>query len=257
MHRARFLLKTILLLQLGTLLCTFAQATTAEELIVSAAASLSNAFTEIGKAYEKDHPGTKVSFNFGASGALLQQIARGAPADVLATADLETMDRAQGQNLLMAGTRKNFARNRLVVVVPSTSASTLSQLDDLRRPEVARIGLGTPDSVPAGRYAKEALDAAGLWRALADKYIFGQNVRQVLDYVARAEVDAGFVYATDAELLKGRVKVAFEAPVDKPVLYPIAVVQGTRRKQLAEGFVMYVTSQSGLQVLERYGFSRP
>ena len=257
MKHVHGVLKTIASIQACMLLSAASCRAIAEELVVSGAASLNNAFTEIGKRYEEDHPGSKVSFNFGASGALLQQIATGAPADVLATADLETMDRAERENLLVTGTRRNFARNRLVVVVPESSASSLSRLEDLRGPGIARIGIGTPDSVPAGRYAKEALEAAGLWQTLVSKYIFGQNVRQVLDYVARAEVDAGFVYATDAELFKGKVKVACEAPLERPVLYPIAIVQGTQRQALARDFLTYVTSESGLRVLRKYGFSPP
>lgn len=229
----------------------------AEELTVSAAVSLYNAFTEVGQAFEQAHPGTKVSFNFGASGALLQQIAKGASVDVLATADLETMDRAQSQQLITAGTRKNFVRNRLVLVLPANVQLRVSRLDDLREPSVSRIGIGTPDSVPAGRYAKGALEAAGLWGALTRKYVFGQNVRQVLDYVARGEVDVAFVYASDAQLLKDKVKVAIEVKTDEPVLYPIAVVAETQKRRLAQSFVEYVASPSALHILEKYGFLPP
>jgi molybdate transport system substrate-binding protein len=218
---------------------------------------LKNAFVEIGQAFEKDNPGARVLFNFGASGALLQQIAKGAPADVLATADTDTMDRAQSQELLVAGTRRDFARNRLVLALPASARLSMSGLNDLQSPAVSRIGIGTPDSVPAGRYAKEALDSAGLWHALTRKYVFGQNVRQVLDYVARGEVDAGFVYATDAEASKDKVKIAFEVALDQRVLYPIAVVAGTRQRRLAESFLAYVQSQSGTRVLEKYGFLQP
>jgi molybdate transport system substrate-binding protein len=151
----------------------------------------------------------------------------------------------------------NFVRNHLVVVVPGNSNTDVTRLDDLRRAEISRIGLGTPDSVPAGHYARDALKAAGLWDALSSKYVFGQNVRQVLDYVARSEVGAGFVYATDAQLLKDKVKVAFEVPLDKPVLYPVAVVKGTQSADLARAFTAYLTSESGHRILAKYGFSRP
>ena len=199
---------------------------TAGDVIVSAAASLTNAFNEIAKAYEKANPDTRVLFNFGSSGSLLQQIARGAPVDVFASADLETMDRAQKQNLLVPDTRSNFVSNKLVVVLPPDSLNQCQSLADLAKPAFARLGIGTPDSVPAGRYAKQALEQARLWDALSAKYVYGQNVRQVLDYVARGEVDAGFVYATDAALRKDTVKVAIEVPTTQPILYPIAAVKG-------------------------------
>ena len=229
----------------------------AADLTISAAASLSNAFTDLARAYEKANPGTRVLLNFGSSGSLLQQISRGAPVDVFASADLETMDRAEKQDLIVRDTRSNFAANKLVVVLPSGSASSVSALADLRDAQFARLSIGIPDSVPAGRYAKQALELAGQWEALDGKYIFGQNVRQVLDYVARGEVDAGFVYATDAELMKDKVKVALEAKVEKPILYPVAAVKGSGNENGARRFVDFVKADAGQQVLARYGFARP
>ena len=231
--------------------------TLAADLTVSAAASLTNAFKELGKAYEQSQPGTKVLFNYGSSGSLLQQISRGAPVDVFAAADLETMDRAQQHNLIARETRSNFVSNKLVVVVPANSKVQVSTLADLARPEVSRIGIGTPESVPAGRYAQEALELAGQWQALQSKYIFGQNVRQVLDYVARGEVDAGFVYVTDAALMRDRVKVTLHAEVKKPILYPIAVVKGGGNERAARTFLGFVQSEAGQKILAKYGFAKP
>jgi molybdate transport system substrate-binding protein len=229
----------------------------AADLTVSAAASLQNAFTEIGKVFEKANPGNKVLFNFGSSGSLLQQISRGAPVDVFATADLDTMNRAQDQNLIVRDTRTNFVANKLVLVAPADSAAGIQNIADLTKPDVKRIGIGTPESVPAGRYAKEALELAGLWDTVQPRLIFGQNVRQVLDYVARGEVDAGFVYATDAAAVKDRVRVVADAPVKGPILYPISVVKGGGNEKLARAFVAYVNSDAGRRVLEKYGFLRP
>jgi len=226
------------------------------DVTVSAAASLQNAFVEIGKFYEAANPGVKVSFNFGASGQLLQQIAQGAPADVLATADVATMDKAEAQKLIVTDTRAPFASNTLVLVAPAGSG-TVTSLEGLRRPVIKRIALGTPDSVPAGSYAKSALDAAGLWEALKPRYVFGQNVRQVLDYVARGEVDAGFVYATDAALMKDKVRVVATVPVSPPILYPIAVVKGSTDDPAARRFVELVRSDAGRTILARFGFAAP
>ena len=228
-----------------------------DELVVSAAVSLSNAFKELGKDFEGGHAGVKVLFNFGASGQLLQQIASGAPVDVFASADQETMDRAEAQRLIEAATRTNFVRNRLVLVAPGGAASTVSSLDELKGQEVTRIAIGKPDSVPAGRYAQEALELAGLWEMLKPKYVYGQNVRQVLDYVERGEVDAGFVYATDAAVAADRVRVVAEAPVRRPILYPVAVVAKGPNPTRGREFAAFVSTEVAQKILSRYGFARP
>src|SRR5689334_18214229 len=184
----------------------------AADLMVSAASSLTNAFQEIGKAFEAARPGTRVLFNFGASGQLLQQIARGAPTDVFASADEVSMNRAQEQNLVVSSSRANFAVNRLLLVLPGDSTLRIEKLQDLTGPQVQRIALGNPDTVPVGRYAKAALEKAGVWNALEPKYIYTQNVRQSLDYVFRGEVEAGFVYLTDATVSPVTVRTALEVP---------------------------------------------
>lgn len=229
----------------------------ASELIVSAGVSLTNAFNAIGKEFEKAWPGTRVIFNFGASDVLLQQIVKGAPVDVFASADQEIMDKAQSQNQIAPKTRINFARNRLVVVAPAGRSVPLKSLDDLTAPAIKRIAISQPATVPAGRYAREVLQAAGLWSPLEAKFIYTQNVRQSLDYVNRGEVDAGFVYLTDAEIMREKVKIAFEVPVKTPILYPIAVVKDSRNKDLAWQFVSFVTSAPGQKILEQYGFAKP
>jgi len=229
----------------------------AADLTVSAAASLTNAFTELARLYEASNPGSKVLLNFGASGSLLQQISRGAPVDVFATADVDTMDRAQKQNLLISETRSNFAANALVLVAPRDARVPVNALADLSRGDVARIGLGIPESVPAGRYAKQALELAGLWERLKDKYVYGQNVRQVLDYTARGEVDAGIVYLTDAEMMKNRVRVVATLEAGNPILYPISVIKGGGNERAARKFVELVKSEPGLRVLQKYRFSAP
>ena len=229
----------------------------AGELTVSAAASLTNAFKEIAQDYEAQHAGTKVLLNFGASGALLQQMAKGAPVDVFATADQETMDEAGRQGLLAAGERQDFVRNTLVVIVPADSKLALGGLSDLQQPDVARIAVANPASVPVGRYAKGALDKAGLWSAIEAKAVGTQNVRQSLDYVTRGEVDAGFVYATDAAVMKDKVRVAFEVRVDTPILYPIARTAGGANAEEAGSFVAHVLSPAGQAVLSKHGFQKP
>lgn len=229
----------------------------AADITVSAASSLTNAFNEIGKAYTNLHPDTRVLFNFGASGQLVQQLSRGAPVDVLATADLETMDRADSQRLIVQSSRANFAANKLLLVVPGDSRLQIATLQDLTKPQVQRIALGTPETVPVGRYAKGALEKAGLWDQLTPKFIYTQNVRQSLDYVFRGEVDAGFVYVTDAAASPVKVRTAVDVALDRPILYPIAATKGFGNERRALDFIAFVRSPSGQAVLAKYGFLRP
>lgn len=229
----------------------------ADDLVVSAAASLTNAFQSVAKAYEARHPGTHVVLNFAASDVLLQQIANGAPADVFASADQAAMDKAQAQNLLQAGSRRNFAANQLVLIAPASSTLKLSSLRDLAQPAVKRIAAGDPASVPVGRYTKGALEAQGLWQALSAKTVLAQNVRQSLDYVSRDEVDAGFVFATDATIAKGKVRVVMTVPTVAPITYPLAVIAQSRHASEAQAFTAFVLSPEGQSVLAQYGFLKP
>jgi molybdate transport system substrate-binding protein len=229
----------------------------AADVVVSAASSLTNAFQTIAKAYEAKHPGSKVILNFAASDVLLQQIANGAPADVFASADQPTMDKADSDGLLLKDSRTNFVANRLVLIEPTGTAVELSSLQDLARPDVKRIVLGDPASVPAGRYTRGALEAAGLWQTVSPKAMLAQNVRQSLDYVARDEVDAGFVYATDAAIMPGKVKLVAQVATPMPIDYPIALIAQSKHLADARSFEQFVLSDEGQQLLAKYGFSRP
>jgi molybdate transport system substrate-binding protein len=238
-------------------LCLAAASAQAVELTVSAAASLTNAFKDIGVAYEAQHPGVKVLFNFAASGALLQQIAKGAPVDVFASADQETMDQAQQQRLVKVETRHNFAGNSLVVIVPGDATLTPRNVQDLLSAKVTRIAIGVPASVSVGRYTKGVLEKTNLWAPVEAKMIGAASVRQALDYVARGEVDAGFVYATDAAIMPGKVKVAFTVPMPGPILYPIAPIAGSANAGEAAKFTAFVLSAPAQAILGKYGFAKP
>ena len=231
-------------------------AAAAQELVVSAASSLTEAFRDIGRSFEATHTGVKVAFNFAASDVLLAQIAKGAPVDVVASADEAAMNRADERNLLAPGTRRDFATNQLVVVVPRM-ADSVAALASLAEPRFRRIAIGSPQTVPAGRYAKDALERANLWSALEGKRVYTQNVRQALDYVARDEADAAFVYGTDAAMMPDKVKVALHVASSTPVSYPIAVIRDSREPALALAFVSYVVGAAGQQILLRHGFRAP
>lgn len=226
----------------------------AQQLTVSAAASLTEAFREIGTRFEAHKPGATVRFNFAASGVLIQQIVQGAPVDVFVSADQETLDRGVKEKVLDASTRRDFASNTLVMIAPLQGAPALAKVGDLAAPEVKRIAVGKLATVPVGRYTKQALDAAKLWETLEPKFVFADNVRQVLDYVARGEVEAGFVYRTDAELMKDKVRVVLTTGHHAPVTYPAAVVSDSKQPALAREFVGFLFTPEAQGILTRYGF---
>ena len=237
-------------------LCLFMSQTLvqATELTVSAAASLTQAYQEIGMLFEKQHPDNKLRLNFGASGALLQQIANGAPVDVFASADTDTMDKAVSKGVVVATDVKVFTHNKLVLISPMRSTLAVMQLSDLKKPDIKRIAMGSPTSVPAGHYAQEVLEKLGLWSELKDKVIQTSNVRQALDYVSRDEVDLGFVYASDALLMQDKVKVMFQVQTTTPIQYAIAKVNSSPQTDTANKFIAYLQASSAQVVLRKYGF---
>ncbi|MGN6649686.1 molybdate ABC transporter substrate-binding protein [Trinickia sp.] len=230
----------------------------ADELVVSAAASLTNAFRDMATAFEKTHPDTKVVLNFGASDVLLQQIVNGAPADVFASADETAMDKAVEAKAVVPSSRHDFATNSLVMIVPSDSHLKVASVGEtIALPQVKRVALGDPASVPVGRYAKAALQHEGSWDAVSAKAVLASNVRQALDYVARGEAEAGFVYSTDAALMPQKVKVAATVPTAQPVAYPVALVKGSAHAAEAGDFAGLLLSPQGQAILAKYGFKPP
>ena len=228
----------------------------AEDVIVSAAASLTNAFNAVKTSFEAAHPGLTVVTNYGASGALLKQMESGAPVDVFASADQKTMDQAAAKGLVAPGTRRDFVSNSVVLAVPADSKLGIASAKDLDQPKVARISLGNPETVPAGRYTKEFLESTGQWATLTPKYILGSNVRQVLDYVTRGEVDAAFVFSTDAQQAGAKVRVVQTADGKTPALYPVAVTAASR-KPGAKAFVDYLSGAEAQRILGTFGFKKP
>ncbi len=226
------------------------------EITVSAAISLKNAFEEIGELYESQNTNSKVTLNLGASGALMMQIKGGAPVDVFASAALKDMDDLDHAGLVMKDTRTNFVANSVVLIVPSSSKITMASFADLGNTEIKKIAVGNPETVPAGRYAAETVRYFKLSDSIKDKLVFTENVRQVLDYVARDEVDAGIVYSTDAMIKEQEVKIILTAPEasHKPIIYPIAVIKGTKNEKAAKSFIAFVTSYQGRKILSKYGF---
>ncbi len=229
------------------------------ELLVSGAVSLKEALQEIGTQFEQHHPQVKVIFNFGASGVLQQQIERGAPVDVFVSAASKQMDDLQAKGLILDETRHVLAANVVVLIKPVNPQLEIASFKDLMKPEVKRIAIGNPRTVPAGQYAEEVLTSFNLWNLLQPKLILTENVRQALVYVIRGEVDAGLVYATDAQSAGQEVNVIATAPENshRPVTSPIAVIKASKVQDPAKAFVRLAIGDEGQQILKSHGFRSP
>jgi molybdate transport system substrate-binding protein len=236
-----------------------ASSVSAQEITLSVAISLKDATEELGRSFMASRPGVTLRYNFGASGDLQKQIEAGAPVDLFLSAAERQMDELQKHNLIVTSSRRAFARNALLVIKPADSVLDISKANDLLAARVARIAIGNPKTVPAGQYAEESLRTLGLWDRVQPKLVFAENVRQVLDYVARGEVEAGFVYTTDAARRVQGLKEAFRPPEDsyRPVVYPGAVVATSKQPALAQAFLDLLASPQGRAVLSRFGFQPP
>lgn len=224
------------------------------EIMVSAAASMKDSLTEIQKAYAVKTPGVKLTIVYGASGTLQQQIEQGAPADLFISAGKTQMDALDAKNLLVKESKVNLVGNELVLVTGKDN-SKVTSLKDLTKADVEKIGIGTPESVPAGKYAQEALTTLKLWDTLQPKLVRAKDVTQVLTYVETGNAEAGLVYRSDA-LGSTKVKIVTVVPASshKPIVYPAAVISATKNKQLAENFLKYLQSPDAQIVFVKYGF---
>ena len=248
----------VLLVAVSVLLCD-PGILAAQELTLSVAISIKEALEEIGRRFVQSRSGVLLHYNFGGSGELQKQIEAGAPVDVFVSAADRQMDELERKGLILPGSRRAFARNALSVIVPADTRLTITRAADLLQPQAQRIAIGNPKTVPAGQYAEESLRTLGLWDALRPKLVFGENVRQVLEYAARGEVEAGFVYVTDLAGRSGVVREAFRPPQSsyRPVTYPVAVVAGSRHATLGQAFIDLLLSSEGQKTLARLGFQPP
>lgn len=224
-------------------------------LLVAAAASLQEALEEISPLFEQANPDVAINYNFAASGPLQQQIEQGAPVDVFISAASRQMDALQEKNLILANTRRNLLTNRLVLIVPENSTLGLTGFRQLTNSNVQRIAVGEPRSVPAGQYAEELFRNLGILEQLQSKFVYGNSVRNVLAAVESGNADAGIVYTTDARISNQVTQVA-TAPDDlhSPIVYPIAIIQGSRNVQSARQYVQLLQSDAAKTVFERFGF---
>jgi molybdate transport system substrate-binding protein len=225
------------------------------ELTISVAASVQDAMRDVQALYEEENPGVAITYNFGSSGSLAQQIAQGAPADVFLSASKKWMDDLDEKGQILDGTREDLLLNSLVLIVP-LDKDDVTDFSDIATDKISRIAIGEPESVPAGRYAKEALTSLSLFDALQPKMVFTKDVRQVLSYVETGNVDAGLVYATDANV-SDQVQVITTAPADthSPIIYPIGVVTDSENADAAQEFIDFLSEEGAIAIFESYGFA--
>lgn len=235
------------------------QAGEAQEITVSAAMSLKAVLEDLGRRYQERGSTPRIVFNFGASGDLAAQIAAGAPVDVFVSAAPEDMDRLESAGLVRKGTRRDIASNTVVLIVPARSTASITSFSGLAGPDVRRIALADPRTSPAGRYAEDVIRHAGIRERIQDRIVYAGNVRQILDYVARGEVDAGVVYGTDALSRQKDVSVVATAPAGShpAVVYPIAMLKGARSETAAQDLISFLVSRTASGIFRQYGFSVP
>jgi molybdate transport system substrate-binding protein len=223
------------------------------EVNVYAAASLTDALKEIAVNYEKQSS-DKIVFNFGASSLLARQIIEQAPASVFFSADEAKMDDVQRAGLIVTESRRDLLSNSLIIIVPNDSNLAITAPDQLVD-KTQKIAIPDPRAVPAGIYTKEYLSTIGLWEKLEPKMVPTENVRAALAAVESGNVDAGFVYKTDANISK-KVKIAFSVPIETgpAIRYPVAIVKEGQNNAAAESFLRYLESGNARKLFERYGF---
>ncbi len=225
-------------------------------LTISAASSLKEVMGNIKQLYSKEKPTVTITYNFGASGALQQQIEQGAPIDIFISAATKQIDTLQEKKLLIDDTRKSLLTNKVVLIVP-TSGVAISDWQNLTDSNIKQVAFAEPASVPAGKYAQEVLTSLGILDKVKPKTVFAKDVRQVLNYVETGNVDAGIVYETDAKLSnKVRVVAIAADNLHSPIVYPVAVLKRSQNQTTAREFIQFLDSKQSTDVFEKYGFQR-
>ncbi|MEA5604133.1 molybdate ABC transporter substrate-binding protein [Nostoc sp. UHCC 0252] len=223
-------------------------------ILVSAAASLKEVLEEIKPLYQQSKSNVSINYNFGASGALQQQIEQGAPADIFISAAKKQVDALEQKGLLVAGSRTNLANNRLVLIVAQDVVG-ITSFYNLTDSKINKIAIGEPRSVPAGQYGEQVLKRLKLYDRVKSKLVFANNVRQVLAAVESGNAEAGLVYATDAKISnKVKVVVAADEKFHSPIVYPMAVIKNSKNISAAKDFLQFLSDSQAKTVLKKYGF---
>jgi molybdate transport system substrate-binding protein len=223
------------------------------QLTVAAASDLIAAFEEIGREFESTHK-IKVVFVFGSTGMLTRQIENGAPMDLFAAANVAYVDQLQQKGLIIPDTKAIYARGRITLWATLDSPVKVETISDLMRPEIKRIAIANPDHAPYGLAAKQALESAGVWETVKPKLVYGDNIRQTLQYAETGNVDVSIVALSLSQQRKGRWTLVPEQ-LHQPLDQGLAVIRSTHNEQAARAFAIFVTGPRGKEILGKYGFA--
>jgi len=229
--------------------------TRSDTLLVAAAADLQFAFTEIGRRFE-ERTGQRVTFSFGSTGNLTAQIENGAPFDVFAAANESYIERLRKKGLILPDTVQLYAQGRIVLAVNHQSGVQATRLEDLLAPEVTRVAIANPAHAPYGVAAMQALQSAGVWERIQPKLVYGENVRQTLQFVQTGNVPVGIVARSIADVPEVSWTL-IDARLHEPINQAMAVVRGTRHEEAARAFIAFVNGPEGREIMKRYGFRLP
>ncbi|HEX5965793.1 MAG TPA: molybdate ABC transporter substrate-binding protein [Pyrinomonadaceae bacterium] len=232
---------------------TRAPGTSTQELTVAAASDLTPAFEEIGRDFEAREK-IKPVFVFGSTGLLTRQIENGAPFDVFAAANESYIDQLQQKGLLVEGTKAIYGRGRITMWTTAESTLKLEKIQDLANPEVHRIAIANPDHAPYGLAARQALETAGLWEKVQPKLVYGDNIRQTLQFAETGNVEVAIVAVSLSAQNKGRCVLVPET-LHKPLLQAMAIMKSTKSDPAARSFTNFVTGTTGREILAKYGFT--
>ena len=225
------------------------------QIIIAAAADLGPAFEELGAQFELD-TGTKVTFSFGSTGTLAQQIENGAPVDLFAAANVEFVDRLEREGLILPDTKALYARGRITIWTPADSPLRLEGVQDLAQPQVKRVAIANPAHAPYGAAAREALQSAAVWDVVEAKLVFAENVRQTMQFAESGNVDAA-ITALSLSVKSGGRWVLIPEELHKPLDQALAVVRGARAEREARQFAEFINGPKGRPVMRKYGFVLP
>lgn len=225
------------------------------ELTISAAASLKDAMDVIQNTYREEHPEVTLNFNFGGSGSLQQQISQGAPVDLFFSAAEDKFDLLVEEGNIALEDGVDLLGNSLVLVVPKEGKSLIQKFGDLIKADIDQISIGTPETVPAGKYALESLESLGIWKDIEPKVVYAKDVTQVLSYVETGNVSAGIVYKTDG-IGSDRVNIVATADpaTHTPIIYPVGIIKDSAHYEETKEFYTFLQSDAALKVFEDYGF---
>ncbi len=225
------------------------------ELMVSAAASLTDCMNEIETEYTAAHPNMTITYNFGSSGSLQQQIEQGAPCDIFFSAGKKQMKALQDKSLIVNDSVKNVLENKVVLIAPK-DGKKIESFADLKNADIKKIGVGEPKSVPVGQYTKQVFEKMKLTSDLSSKLVYAKDVREVLSWVETENVQAGIVYETDAKI-STKVQICCVAPEDShdKVVYPIGIIKESKHPDEAQQFLNYLLGEDAKKIFTKYGFS--